>query len=168
MAAENEFNAGDDVISRTPGFVHSVFFLGGAVGMAQLTVYLYGATAGFSWQNNFPVIAVVTLIMNLGLIFSYNNSTFTSQLAIHRLLKADPATASKKTNKSEEEARNQIIKITSLAWALFFNNLLFLILFSLLTLGLGGAFPVPYKYAVSCILPPIVLGFLTSPTAARK
>ncbi|RKO93749.1 hypothetical protein BDK51DRAFT_45750 [Blyttiomyces helicus] len=160
--ATDEFQ-GAAVLSRTPTFASSILYLIVAGGVAFLPLFLHAST-GLSFAGDALFIVVVTPIVVAGLWFSYNNVAYTSQVWYHRAAK--DATASKKTlSKVAEAAQTSAITTASVYYALFFNNLAFLVLFSLFTLGASGLHP-GMRYAVATLIPVAALGYLTSPAAA--
>ncbi|KAJ3109720.1 methionine adenosyltransferase sam1 [Phlyctochytrium bullatum] len=129
---------------------------------------LYSSTFGLNILSNLPIVVIVSALTVLSLSVAYSNSTYTTRISYHKADKQDGSLASKKTfTQAEELARTESIKTASVYWSLFFVNAFFFVLFTLFTLGVTSNIPAVYKYAVTALLPPTILVFLTEPSNVK-
>ncbi|KAJ3109205.1 hypothetical protein HDU97_008604 [Phlyctochytrium planicorne] len=155
-------------VTRFPDVSSITSYLASSTVISAVCLYLYSSTFGLNAVSNLPIVVIVSGLIVGGLSFAYSNSTYTTRIAYHKADKQDGSLASKKTlTKAEELARIGAIKTASVYWSLFFVNSFFFVLFTLFTLGVTSNIPAVYKYAVTALLPPTILVFLTEPSSFK-
>ncbi|KAJ3216733.1 hypothetical protein HDU67_009059 [Dinochytrium kinnereticum] len=156
------------VVSRFPDVSTITSYLSSSTVISVVCLYLYSSTFGLNVLSNLPIVIIVSGLVIGGLSVAYSNSTYTTRIFYHKADKQDGSLASKKTlTQAEEVARTGTIKTTSVYWSIFFVNSFFFILFTLFTLGVTSNIPAVYKYAVTALLPPTILVFLTEPSTLK-
>ncbi|KAJ3314250.1 hypothetical protein HDU76_002442 [Blyttiomyces sp. JEL0837] len=171
-----EANFEGPTLNRVPDVTAGSHFVASSAVVTAITLYLYSSAFGLHLTQNIPVVAIVSALMIGGLCYSYSNSLYTTKtlklavifrrIGFHRADKADPSASLKRTStQAEEQARNTLIKTTSTYWSLTFVNGAFFVLFTLFSLGTTSGLPTVYKYAITSLVPPVIIAFLTEPSS---